>query len=744
MNVEMTQIFGKTGAGEIKPVESTSSGALKITGAITGAAARPQINEAIELNTSSPVVIVPSPGPNKRIRISHISLSSAVDLPETFEVHFLAGTTVIRKVVGVGFVFDFSDPLVLDYDQSFSLQTTEAKHVMGGVTYYIEDKTTETPVDYTLCIPLVSPSVSDNVPILRSDGTLKDSGLSISDIYSPIIGIYKDFSEVSPEWSYCDCDGSPITPVSGWQSYNAILKNIKTCTILPGQAPRFGTNNRGDGLDLTGAAGQVMVQVPAVYMDRWWEGDTEFIVFSHVPVVTPGGRSLTLNPAFVQRGGYPRSRLFVSRYYATLSVSPAGELCALSASGTQPWTGQEMVGLNFTNGSVQPAIGSVLAGATSLVQGTVQAVELSSGTWTGGDAAGTIYLKMVDEKVSFVSGSHDFTVGETVTGETSGATGTIVAVFKESGDWSLGTAVGYLVIRGGNGLNFTADKNLIGSSGGLAKTPVSGGSLGEVKAPYTSTEDLKIAGSTVAKSDGIGSILALKCQDLENYANKWLLAAGTDKRFGAINAYTNDLLSMLFYLDTGTCHSQGVTSMGDGCVNKPWTRRFNGVDNGADSIDSLVDVWGTGKGNGTSGQTSMMWRGIENFWGNVCGFVIGIQPNKDGVWNIINPNGLSPLAHPLTAGTYISTSTPCSATSGYWGSSLKESAAKWLLLPADNTGSSSQKRCDYYSAPSYSPGVLRVGGAWSHGADAGVACRRAYDASSHSNRTVGGRLEYRE
>jgi len=278
------------------------------------------------------------------------------------------------------------------------------------------------------------------------------------DVYDKIIGIYKNFDDVSPGWSYCDCDGTPFTPSAGWQATNPILRNMKTCTILPGQKPVFGSNNRGDGLTLDGSAGQVMVQVPAVYMDRWWEGNTEFILFSPFAATTPSGHSLTLNPAFVQRGGYPRSRLFVSRYYATLAVSPAGELCALSASGQQPWTGQEMIGLGFTNGSAQPAIGSVVSGATSGVQGTVQAVKLSSGSWVGGDAAGTIYLKMVDEKLSFDTGSVAFTVGETVTGETSGATGTIVAVVKESGDWSLGTAAGYLVIRGGNGLNFTAGK----------------------------------------------------------------------------------------------------------------------------------------------------------------------------------------------------------------------------------------------------------------------------------------------
>ncbi len=178
----MSQIFGKTVTGEIKPIESTSDGALKITGAITGAAARPQFNVAIDFTSTDVQEIISAPGADRRIRISQLMLSSAADLPDTFEVDLIAGTNVIRRVVGVGFVFDFFDPLVLGYNQSFSLQTTDANRVVGGVTYYIEDKTDGTPVDYTLCIPLVISSVDGNVPVLNADGTLRDSGYSIDEL----------------------------------------------------------------------------------------------------------------------------------------------------------------------------------------------------------------------------------------------------------------------------------------------------------------------------------------------------------------------------------------------------------------------------------------------------------------------------------------------------------------------------------------------------------------------------------
>jgi len=398
-----------------------------------------------------------------------------------------------------------------------------------------------------------------------------------------------------------------------------------------------------------------------------------------------------------------------------------------------------MVGLDFTGGVTQPAVGDLVVGETSLVQGTVVAVKLATGAWDG-SATGTIYLKMVDEKVAFNTGSVAFTVGQTVTGETSGATGTIIAVVVSSGTWAGGDAAGYLVIRGGNALDFTASKNLTDPLGGLAKTTTS--VLGDVKSPYTSLENLQILGSTVAVANGTGSILALTCQNLEDYANKWLLAAGTDKRCGVINPYTNDLLTMLAYLDLGTMDINSLSSVGQGVISKPWTRNFGGVLNGADSINTQVDTNGTGKGTGSAGTTPNMWRGLQDFLGgNVYGFVIGAQANQNGVWDVINPTGSQVMASPLTAGTFVSSIKSCLMSDGYWGQSLKESAMKFLLLPSDVTGTSAQKRCDYYYYPRGAAYILLVGGSWGYGAYAGVACRFAKYASSLSYRYVGGRLE---
>lgn len=552
----------------------------------------------------------------------------------------------------------------------------------------------------------------------------------IDDVLDKIVGIQKDWSASPATWTYVDCDGDPKTPASGWQNSHPILKNIKTCTIQPESAPVFGTNPRGDGLDLTGVNGQVMAKIPGVYGDRWFDGDVETKIFAPIPCTTPGGRNCTKHPAFFQRGGWERSEIYVSRYYGGLAAKTGGTLYMLSASGLQPWTGGEMVELAFSNGSVAPVAGQVIQGATSKVKGIVVAYYVSSGTFPGGNAAGTIWLRMVSTKITYASQTGNFTVGQIVTGATSGAKGLILA------DSDAGTS-GTLTIDGTdasvNLLNFTAAEALSDPLGGAATLNDSG--LGVTIQSFSSGEELQVAGSTIAAAASTGSAKSLTCSEADAYAR----AYAADARWGMLNPYTLALLTSLVYLDIGTCDVQ--SSIGRGVVDKPWTRQYGGELNGANSVNSNVNAYGTGVGVGTSGRVAAFWRGIE-LWGSVYGLLIGAQPNNGGKWEVINPTGLHIPTSPLAAGTYLSTIESCLMSDGYWGRPMKEAAAKWLDLPAAADKTSATGRCDYYYYPRYSPGVLLVGGSWGDGSPAGVACRVAYYAASHSYRSAGGRLEF--
>ena len=52
----------------------------------------------------------------------------------------------------------------------------------------------------------------------------------------------------------------------------------------------------------------------------------------------------------------------------------------------------KQVELRITSGSVEPTVGETITGATSGDTGVVTSVHLESGTWAGGDAIATVYM----------------------------------------------------------------------------------------------------------------------------------------------------------------------------------------------------------------------------------------------------------------------------------------------------------------------------------------------------------------
>ena len=54
---------------------------------------------------------------------------------------------------------------------------------------------------------------------------------------------------------------------------------------------------------------------------------------------------------------------------------------------------------------------------------------------------------VADKRIYFDNGIATFTVGKTVTGGTSKATGKILSFTKTAGSWAMGTAVGYLIMN---------------------------------------------------------------------------------------------------------------------------------------------------------------------------------------------------------------------------------------------------------------------------------------------------------
>ena len=79
----------------------------------------------------------------------------------------------------------------------------------------------------------------------------------------------------------------------------------------------------------------------------------------------------------------------------------------------------------------------------------------------------------------------------------------------------------------------------------------------------------------------------------------------------------------MFYTEYASLDSQ--TALGKGIVDLASGTDFAGLLTGALSADTNIGVNGTGVGTGTNGQTPIVYRGIENLWGNTWTWVIGIN-----------------------------------------------------------------------------------------------------------------------
>ena len=558
------------------------------------------------------------------------------------------------------------------------------------------------------------------------------------DVADKIVGVMWNTASNSPALQQIDVDGDVITKKStAWFDRHPVWGNTRRCLLSVDGVPTL-SNGRGDGLDLTGASGQVMVSKPAFYTRAEKSGD--YLKYWISPTTYPG---YVKHPWFFQRGGIERGVGYVGAYLASLRHTAAGALRLHSATGKQPVSGQEIVELSFSGGSTLPVEGDILTGETSLVQGTVISVYRASGDWATSDAAGKILLKLVDELVRFDTGSVAPTIGQTLTCGT--ATGILANIILSTGTWAGGDAAGYFVIRGGNGTAFPVSTDITDPLGGLAKTVATASQAsGEVKASFTNPENLKISGATVAVSSDIGTILPLTRQLSETYGNN----VGS-LRWGIEDIWGIDATTMMYLIEYCDWRSQStIYGIGSGVVSKPYTRRFGGENTGSGSADSNIAANGTGCAIGTDGQVHVVYRGMEDPWGDLYRFAIGIDI-LDANYRLLKPTGTGTPACPMASGSYVETiNAPYTYDAalrpdGYWKYPIYEEATRFLFLPAMTEGSNATYTCDWASL--HRPGqtnILLVGGAWNRGASCGVGYRYASGVASDSYRNCSCRLEF--
>lgn len=232
--------------------------------------------------------------------------------------------------------------------------------------------------------------------------------------------------------------------------------------------------------------------------------------------------------------------------------------------------------------------------------------------------------------------------------------------------------------------------------------------------------------------------------------------------WGLMNIHTFTLLQLLFYIEYGSFYSQSVLGAG----------RTKSTNTAAAICGTNLEQVGEGAGtdiqsllaaNGTYGSSddfkSVVWRGIENLWGNLWQFVPGYN-TSDTDHRILKRDGTGTIAAEMAAGNYESVTSPIplNGTTNISGtdagtycqgyiSDLALDAANILgplFVPGALVGASNTYLADYgYSHQSgiSQIGVLLAGGTWYEAANAGVGCRFSIRGPSITYSNFGGRVE---
>lgn len=220
---------------------------------------------------------------------------------------------------------------------------------------------------------------------------------------------------------------------------------------------------------------------------------------------------------------------------------------------------------------------------------------------------------------------------------------------------------------------------------------------------------------------------------------------------------TASMEQLLMIVEMGMMNLQ--TAIGQGVVNIPWTTGSDTTSSYAGATGSTASLGnGTGRATETTtyeggvatkntadGKTSICYRGVENFWGNIWKFAYGInfycevgKPFLGYVCKDFN------YAESKRTDNYENIGFALPSENGYVSAMGYSTNYDWLFLPSEVKGNSSLPVGDYYYQNNTWDGyrIARLGGSWDGGSGAGGFCWTLYYGVGLRGRTVGGRLVY--
>lgn len=221
---------------------------------------------------------------------------------------------------------------------------------------------------------------------------------------------------------------------------------------------------------------------------------------------------------------------------------------------------------------------------------------------------------------------------------------------------------------------------------------------------------------------------------------------------------TASMEQLLMIVEMGMMNLQ--TAIGQGVVNIPWAT-------GSDTTSSYAGVTGSTAsfGNGTGratetttyeggvatkntadGKTSICYRGVENFWGNIWKFAYGVN-----IWGNGKMAGGMPYicsdfnyAEGKNTDNYEGAGFTVTKANGYISAMGYSTKYDWLFMTSECLGNSSLPVGDYTYITENLNGyrMTRLGGDWDNGSGAGGFYWALGDGVGNRDRAIGGRLVY--
>lgn len=236
------------------------------------------------------------------------------------------------------------------------------------------------------------------------------------------------------------------------------------------------------------------------------------------------------------------------------------------------------------------------------------------------------------------------------------------------------------------------------------------------------------------------------------------MAKNRGEGWHSLGIKTASMEQLLMIVEMGMMNLQ--TAIGQGVVNLPWTTGSDTTSSYAGATGSTASLGnGTGRATETTtyeggvatnntadGKTSICYRGVENFWGNIWKFAYGVNIWGNGKMAGGMPYICSDFNYDEGKNTdnYEGAGFTVTKANGYISAMGYSTKYDWLFMASECLGNSSLPVGDYTYITENLNGyrIALLGGSWAYGSDAGGFFWTLDNGVGVRHRAIGGRLVY--